>query len=146
MCEAESKINQIASQARIWLEENYTKVFPGNFQGACAIASTYILKKLSDENIEAMVIITELDCGNHAYVETKEYIIDITAQQFQDAVDRYLPDIIVMNKRKRKEFFWNNVIARLRSPLDVVYYTMDPAWPDEQIPNLTLMENAHDDF
>lgn len=147
MCEAESKINEIAKQARIWLEWHYTDIFPDSMEGACAIASTYILKLLDDEKINAMVKISELAAGgNHAFVETNEYIIDITAQQFQDSVDRYLPDIIVTNKNSRKEYFWDNVVARLRTPMDVVYYTMEPAWPDEQIPNLALMEIAHDDF
>lgn len=146
MSAVELKINDIATKSRIWLEKTHSKNFPSHFCGACAIASTFILKQLLAAEIPARVMIAEIIGGQHAFVETDEYVIDITAQQFQRDVDRYLPDIIVRHKDERKELFWKQIVARLVSPEDVVNFTSEPRWPDGQIPDLNEMEVALEDI
>lgn len=146
MSAVELKINDIATKSRIWLEKTHSKNFPSHFCGACAIASTFILRQLILAEIPAKVMISKIIGGQHAFVETDDYVIDITAQQFQRDVDRYLPDIIVRHKDERREQFWQDIQARLLSPEDVINFTSEPKWPDEQIPNLNEMEVALEDI
>lgn len=134
-------------KGRSWIENNLEVTnFGKDFCGACAWASTYILHRLQLDGISSMVAISQLTGGQHAFVLTRNYIVDITATQFSKYVDNYLPEVIVMNRNKPKEYFWENIIARLRTPQEVVDYTLRPRWPEEQIPNLKHIEKTYENF
>lgn len=142
-----SRINIAAMKGRSWIEENLdARVFGDGWCGACAWASTYILHRLQKENIESYVAITKIPDGQHAFVVTKDYFVDVTATQFKCNVDKYLPEVIVVNRRKGREYFWENVVARLRTPEAVVDFTSKPKWPDSQIPNLKYIEETYENF
>lgn len=148
MLAAHSKINTIASRGRYWIENHFSDIFDDNYEGACAWASTYILKQLQEAGINSYVAISQIPNkgGQHAYVVTDDVVIDVTATQFQDRVDKYLPPIIVVGKNRAKEFFWNDVITRLHTPQAVVDFTLEPEWPEEQIPNLAFIEEQYENF
>lgn len=148
MLEERSKIETEASKGRFWLENHFSHVFADDYEGACAVASTYVLKRLQQVGIEAHVAIANLKRrqGQHAFVVTKDFIVDVTATQFQDRVDKFLPPIIVIEREKAREFFWDDIMARLHSPQSVVDFTSEPRWPDEQIPNLEYIEETYEDF
>lgn len=147
MSEVLSKINIAAQLGRSWIEKNLDRRnFGKGFCGACAWASTYILHRLHMDDIESYVAISKIIGGQHAFVITKNYIVDVTATQFKYDVDKYIPEVIVMNRRKEKEHFWQNIIARLRTPEAVVDYTLEPRWPAEQIPNLRYIEETYENF
>lgn len=143
-----SLISEIASQGRFWIESQFSEVFTDEYEGACAWASTYILKRLQEQNINAYVAISQLNNkgGQHAFVVTDNHIVDVTATQFQDRIDKFLPPIIVVDKKKAREFFWHDVISRLHTPQAVVDFTLEPEWPEEQIPNLEYIEEHYEDF
>ncbi len=142
-----SKIDLIAMKARTWIETNLDKKnFNKDFCGACAWAATYILYRLQQEEIESYVAISTIPGGEHAFVVTKDYIVDVTATQFKHSVDKYLPEVIVVSRKKKREYFWEDVKARLRTPEAVVDYTLDPKWPMGQIPNLKFIEDTYENF
>lgn len=148
MQEVRSKIEEAAAKGRFWIENHFSDVFNDLYEGACAIASTYVLTRLLEAEVEAYVAVAQLrkNQGQHAFVVTKDFIIDVTATQFQNRVQKYLPPIIVVEREKAKEFFWNNVIARLHSPQAVIDFVSEPAWPEEQVPNLEHIKETYEDF
>lgn len=148
MLEERLKIESAASKGRFWLENHFSHVFDEGYEGACAVASTYVLTRLQEIGIEAHVAIAKLKKrqGQHAFVVTKDYIVDVTATQFQDRVDKFLPPIIVVERDRAREFFWDDIMARLHSPQSVVDFTSEPKWPDEQIPDLNYIKETYEDF
>jgi hypothetical protein len=144
--EALLKINKAAMFGRSWIEENLISKFEWDFCGACAWASTYIQHRLLQEGIAARVAISKFEGGHHAFVLTDQHLIDVTATQFSPYVTSYLPEVIVMERRKTREFFWENVIALLKTPNEVVEYTKRQVWPESQIPNLGYIEKTYENF
>lgn len=147
MSGARSRINIAAMQGRSWIEANLNRRgFGKGFCGACAWASTYILCRLHDEGINSYVAISKIPGGQHAFVVTRNYIIDVTATQFKLDVDKFLPEVIVMSRRKELEFFWMDVVKKLKTPEAVVAFTKEPRWPDDQIPNLKYIKERYENF
>lgn len=146
MQEVLSKINVAAMKGRSWIEANLNKShFRSDYCGACAWASTYILHRLHQEGIDAYVAISRIPGGQHAFVVTKDYYVDVTATQFQDN-KTFIPEVIVVSRKKPPEYYWQDVMARLRTPAGVVRFTKKPRWPDEQIPNLKFIEETYENF
>ena len=141
------QINLIESLARIargWVEENLDPHFP-DLCGTCAWASAFILKKFEKHGIEAKALVSKFDGGNHVFVVTRQYLIDVTATQFDVYTDDLFYDpVIIAKKNKPKPFFWKNIIAELTTAEDLVRYTIRKKWPLDQIPNLIMMEETHD--
>lgn len=147
MQEVRSRINIAAMYGRSWIEKNLNRShFGKNFCGACAWASTYILHRLQQEEIDAYVAISRIPGGQHAFVVTKNYFVDVTVTQFSKGHDKFLPEVIVASRRKGREYFWEDIQARLRTPEAVVDFTKEPRWPEEQIPNLRFIEKHYENF
>jgi hypothetical protein len=146
MTETSSKINTAAMYGRSWIEKNLDKQnFSRGYCGACAWAATYVLCRLHQEGVSAHVAISKIPGGQHAFVVTDNYIVDVTATQFADSVT-YYPEVVVYPRRKRHEYFWRDVMARLHTPEDVVTFCKDPAWPREQIPNIKRIKETYENF
>ncbi|MCK9530937.1 MAG: hypothetical protein M0R77_10335 [Gammaproteobacteria bacterium] len=147
MSEVRSKVNIAAMKGRSWIERNLSRSnFGKDFCGACAWASTYILHRLQEESINAYVAISKIPGGQHAFVMTQHHVIDVTATQFRYGSDKYIPDVIVMSRRRAKEYFWEDIVARLRTPQEVIDFTLEPCWPSDQIPNLKHIQETYENF
>lgn len=145
MQEVPSVINIAAMKGRSWVEANLVGRFGSDLCGACAWASTYILYRLLREGVKAHVAISKIPGGQHAFVVTEDFIVDVTATQFSDK-KTFVPEVVIVSRKKEPEYYWENVITRIKTPNGVVRFTKKPRWPDDQIPNLRYIEETYEDF
>lgn len=75
---------QVAKRTRKACESyaKETNIFAEDLNSMCAIASAYLMKRLSCARIRAEFVIGTYDGSDHCWVEHKDKIIDITATQF----------------------------------------------------------------
>jgi hypothetical protein len=80
------KIQALAQQARQW-SEHYASLNPHNYSrqldGMCAIASSYLSRLLTDNQITHKIAIYHGEDWGHCFVISPTHVIDITATQYR---------------------------------------------------------------
>ena len=137
-----SEIEVAAANARQWIEKHLRKQFGPCYTGACAWATARLLYELHGRDIDARAVLTKLRFGgNHFYVRTRHYVVDVTATQFNTKTGSvHYPEIIIMDRRKAKEHFWNDVMDIFDTVDDVMRHTVSTGWPNDQIPKRKKLE------
>ncbi len=87
----------IRSQVEIWTKDN-PDVDEWNLAGACAIASYAMYRALIKFGYKPEFIIADSGCGCHCWISLDDYIIDLTATQFNMS----LPKVLIT---KNKDYF-----------------------------------------
>lgn len=95
----------IRSQVEIWTKDN-PDIDQYDLGGACAIASYTLYRCLIKLGYEPKLIMADSSCGCHCWVELNNYIIDLTATQFNIA----LPKVLIVSK-----FHYKKLIPELKN-------------------------------
>ncbi len=103
-----------------------------DLNGACAIASAWLLDQLKELGIEAKVMLWE---GGHAYVVVDEHVVDVTATQFPEF--RQVP-ILIMHEREAEAFIYYNPdeAEAFETAVSLQEHQRDTRWPKSQIVRL----------
>jgi hypothetical protein len=88
----------IRSQVEIWTKHN-PDIDEYDLAGACAIASYTLYRCLIKLGYQPKLIMADSGCGCHCWVELNNYIIDLTATQFNKA----LPKVLIVSKYSYKK-------------------------------------------
>jgi hypothetical protein len=92
-----------------WTKDNYD-IDKWNLAGACAIASYTLYKCLIKLKYKPKFIVAEGCNGAHCWLELDNYVIDLTATQFNMA----LPKVLITNKN-----YYFKAIPELKSYYEV---------------------------
>jgi hypothetical protein len=85
-----------------------------DLEGWCAIASSFLVKKLKERKIKAEFVKGSFKHGSHCWIECENYIIDLTATQFSSITKKVF--ITLKNdKRYRNRVNPKKVIEELSS-------------------------------
>ena len=85
-------ILNLAKKARRNISEVYDFVYNKTLRGACGVSSWHLMSLLQQHNINAKYCY----CIGHYWVEVDDFVIDITAKQF----DKKYPEILILSKKK----------------------------------------------
>lgn len=78
-----NQIKQIATQTRRWAMRNRQRAkVPSTLMGMCAIAAGELWSRLTKAGIQSKIAIRNVMCEGHCFVIVGEYLVDITATQF----------------------------------------------------------------
>jgi len=136
MCNKLSRL-EIARRLRlIVIEFLYeTKgIVPCHLEGTCAICSKTLAKLFKDFGYPATAVEGSFDANyiNHCWVESENYIYDITISQFQKDFPRlHLPEVLVVS-------IGNGDMGKLFA--DRNYRIKENEWPKEQKPTKELIQ------
>ena len=115
------KIRRIAKEVRKCAEKKWR--WGRDLGGMCGIASVMLHKELLESGIA-----TDIVCNSwHAFLEYQDYIIDITATQFD------VPKAVFIKKRAKKEGEYWKCERRFQNWEDFVIHQKEVGWPEEQI-------------
>lgn len=123
------KIKKIAKDTRHWTEQyeekNKTAFDPDTLGGLCSISSYEMFKRLKEANLDAEFC----SAPGHVFVICKEYLIDVTATQF----DIRKPVVIKkLRPQKDRPLYWQET-KRFRSKEEIVLDMCNNNWPEDQI-------------
>lgn len=101
------KITEIARETRIWADNERKRFnFDETLCGMCAKASAELWRRLTKAGLSTKII--ENDC--HCYVICEEYLVDITATQFNRK--EIFPNVVILPKENAsKNFFWDELFT-----------------------------------
>lgn len=129
----ESKIKEIAIQARSWAESyqlKHSKHFPECLSSLCAIASSYLSHQLTQNNIENSIAFCDTDRVAHFFVICQDKVIDITATQFSSRLKSVeIRDIISIDLKDTN--FWETTYI-FNTPGEILEYQKQSNWIKEQ--------------
>lgn len=103
--------------------------------GACGVASAWALEELHRLKINAQAIrVKSTECSHVFILINKEYILDITYQQF----NAYCKTYVFIHKSERWEYdcnswFWNLRCKKVRTKSALVRLQVKEKWPQNQI-------------
>lgn len=138
------EIYRIAKNARKW-SERYVRKNPDDFfldLGCfCAIGSSYLSQKLKQANIKHELVIYNGIGLSHCFIKTDDYLIDITATQFNiNALDKTFKQVEILSteeleKRNKNPdsspYFWE-ITKTFKDYKELLDYQKDNNWPIEQ--------------
>lgn len=133
-----SQLHKIASETRSWAEiYAQTHNFESDLAEMCAIVSAELSRRLLQANFKK-VVICETSCHCFLLVTIKKinYLVDLTASQFNEA------NIIIRPQtktwpRKKKHYFWQDVKYTFANTKDLLKSQKKGNWPENQWAKLT---------
>ena len=84
----------IRSEVEAWVDEN-PDIEPDNLLGACAIASYVLQRALVKLGYKPKFVMADSYDGAHCWIELDDYVIDLTATQFNMS----LPKVLITKKK-----------------------------------------------
>jgi hypothetical protein len=118
-----TKLYNAARRARRWAEKNWQLYHcTEDMCGLCGVAAVQLWQELKKDGIRATIACHDY----HAFVLYKEYIIDVTATQFN------LPKVLI---RKRNRFDREDYehTHTFRSAKRFIEHQQLSGWPEDQI-------------
>ena len=117
------KIRDITYAVRSWAEKYAQKNhFPDDLCGMCGIASVKLWKELNKANFKITIVCND----EHVFLESKKYIIDITATQYG------IKEHLIVKKNIRRKSFWAADFI-FADPDDFIQHQKKVGWPNDQI-------------
>lgn len=130
-------IKQNAEESRIWAENNCSpEELKKRLRGFCAIGASYLSNKLKEANIDNKIgLYYSTNSLSHCFVITDNYIIDITATQFNGNIiynrkNELLNPIEIRHKSEintKYLKFWE-ISHIINSPEELIKKQIDDSW------------------
>ncbi len=123
------KLIDIGKQVRAWAIENrlsYENV-DSDLCGMCAITSSRLSKELKEKNIEFEIWESESNIGNHVFVVSNGFIIDVTATQYR------MDDVVVERIEDMKEYVIYKKKRKYKDHMHLINEQQKTGWPEFQI-------------
>jgi hypothetical protein len=125
----ETELLEEAKEVREWaLKQEYSN---STLFGYCAICSFELFKRLRAKKLEPIFYLIENDSyGDHCFVICDNFLIDVTATQFD--INEPI-NIIDINEVDDKKWFWNYKQAKQLKTVKQIKSEM-VKWPSDQRP------------
>ena len=125
-------IRTCARTVRQMLEDrdNLQRYPTGDLNGYCAIGSAELWREFQRYCIETEIHIAEMDCGCHVFLTVEDYVVDVTATQFNEFHDQ--PIVILHRKLAEAYPFYQSAVS-FKSDRELVKYQKKTQWHREQI-------------
>lgn len=132
------QILALAWAARIETEERAyrdTGAENHDLTGYCARAAAYLWRVLRDHRIDSQIHMTENNQGCHVFLCVDDWVLDITATQFND----YRGEAVVFLHHREAESrsLWHRGGRRFESDRELKEYQTRVGWPQNQLALLT---------
>jgi hypothetical protein len=128
------QLTPIAKQVRLWAEElikrygRDTGWWTEDMCGLCGIASAELWSRLKEVGIGADLCVWIGVVGGHVFVETGDYVLDVTATQFGSSN----PKVVIYRKRLARAHPYWNAVRRFYSVQQLHAWQKREKWPIEQ--------------
>lgn len=87
---------KIRKDLDLFAKQSKYEIYPKSLCGACCVSAYQLVKVLKEHNIKAKVHTGFNSYCGHAWVETEDYLIDLTYTQF----NRKSPKILIVSKKE----------------------------------------------
>lgn len=127
-------IHKIASAVRYHMEDrayHETDIEDHQLCGYCAIASAELYHHLTDVGINPVIHVAEshqTEC--HVFLNWDDYVIDITATQFQDFI--HAP-VLIEHEKKLQGYWFYSTTVMFDHPKQLAKWQKKTDWPREQL-------------
>ena len=128
-------VRSAARTVRDWLEDydNLQRNPKGDMNGYCAIASARLWRELHSYGIKSEIHIAEMCNGSHVFVIVDDFVVDVTATQFNEFHDQ--PIVILHRKLAEVHDYYQSTMSfdSDHSDKDLIKYQRRTQWHCEQI-------------
>lgn len=87
----------LRKQLDLFAKKTSYEIYLKDLTGACSVASSRLQELLDDHGIKSVVVLAD---DSHCWLETEDYLVDITYTQF----DKKSPKVLVLRKNCEKYF------------------------------------------
>src|SRR5271166_622584 len=125
-------VRTCARTVRLWCEERDNMVpFPsGDLNGYCAIASAQLWREFRDYGIKAQICMAESDNGSHVYCLVSDYVVDITATQFEEFRNSPLN---ILHKKEADAYWFYRDDQVFNTDQELIKYQRKTKWESAQV-------------
>jgi hypothetical protein len=128
-----TELNQVGQHVRTWAmrqaaADDSIGIFlcSKTLGGMCARASAKLYRVLSRRGIQCTISVVEMMGGTaHAFVEVGDYIVDVTATQFDEALDKVIVLERTSEKLNRPFWYGGHRVQRFTNYRDFARYVSD---------------------
>ena len=130
-----TQIQDIALSVRAWTENEAIKRedsydVDDGLNGFCAIASGELHKRLKKANISSEIHMAMGDLGCHVFVMVGDYIVDVTATQFEEF--KFEP-VLIKHSKELDDMWAFTSDKKFDSAAALRKHQMATGWPRSQI-------------
>jgi hypothetical protein len=127
-----NKVFPVAQKVRQWTQKQADRkhYYAHSLMGWCAIASAQLFRELKRAGIDSTIHLHEGDGPCHCFVVVDDHVVDVTATQFDEFVDK---EIVILPKSKAEKYDFYTTCETFNYPNDLRDYQLDTDWPRDQI-------------
>lgn len=127
-----NRVLPVAQKVREWTQKQADRksYYAHSLMGWCAIASAQLFRELKKAGVDSTIHLYDGEDGCHCFIVVDNHVIDVTATQFDEFVDK---QIVILPKSKAEKYYFYKTTETFNLPTALRDYQLDTDWPRDQI-------------